>query len=182
MFADELSVTPHAYRALYVVGLSLLVSFVGCGQQTPRSAEGPAIAEGTDPQSSARVFFVEPMDGATVTSPVSVVFGVEDVELAAVPQDVRSSSPRLSIDYRLVELVSPREGIVHHHLGIDTDCLPPGTIVPSADPWIHFSDAASQVELLLPSGEHVLVLQAGDDEHRTIQGLCATIAITVTAE
>ena len=180
MSTKALIAAPSAQRVFCAAGLSLLVSVGGCGQVTPRSAEGPAVEEGRSPAPGARVFLVEPPDGANVAGPVFVVFGVENVELGAVPIDVRSSSPRLSVDHRLVEIVTPREGIVHHHLGIDTDCLPPGAIVPAADPWIHFDDGASQVELLLPAGEHVLVLQAGDDEHRTIEGLCHAITIAVT--
>ena len=167
----------------YILAFSRLVSFVGCGQQTPESVEGRAAAkeQTLGPVHPLRASsLVEPLDGSTVASPVSIVFRVENVELGAVPEEVRSSSPRLSIDSRLVEVVTPREDIVHHHLGIDTECLPPGTIVPQADPWIHFGDASSQVELLLPPGEHALVLQAGDDEHRTIRGVCTTTTITVT--
>jgi hypothetical protein len=120
-------------------------------------------AEGSD---EARVFFQEPLDGATVTSPVTLVFGHENIELGAVPEVVDS----------------PRPGVIHHHVGLNTDCLPPGTEVPQADPWIHFGDGSNEIEMNLPPGEHRIAVQAGDDEHRTIEGLCEVITITVTEE
>lgn len=117
-------------------------------------------------EAEPRVFFVQPEDGATLSSPVEVVFGAENVEVGAVPEEVDA----------------PRSGVVHYHLGLDASCLPPGTRIPSADPWIHFGDGSDRIEMQLGPGEHTLVLQAGDDEHRTIEGLCRTISITVTGE
>ena len=168
MFSEQLFTRLHS-RGVDVLGSLLFVLLlVGCGQQPTDPAAQPA-----------RVYFIEPQQGTSAPSPVSVVFGVENAELGAVPDKVRSSSQRLSIDSRLIEVVTPREGIVHHHLGIDTECLAPDTIVPQAPPWMDFSDASSQVGLQLPPGERTLVLQAGDDEHRTIRGLCTAITITV---
>ena len=114
-----------------------------------------------------------------MTSPFPVVFGAENIELGAVPVNVRSSAGRLSLDSRLVVIETPRRHVVHHHLGIDTECLASGTLVPQADTWLDFSDAATQVRLDLPPGQHTLVLQAGDDEHRAVNGLCAEVSITV---
>ena len=143
---------------------------------------GAVLLAGCGPQpvpSGARVYFVEPQPGATVASPFPVVFGAENIELGAVPVNVWSSAQRLSLDYRLVEIETPRQHVIHHHLGIDTECLPSGTFVPHAAPWLDFSDAATQVRLDLPPGQHTLVLQAGDDEHRAANGLCTAITITV---
>jgi len=125
------------------------------GEGEPREVEPAA----TGP----RVFFTQPGDGATLTSPVRVTFGAEGVEIGAVPDEVET----------------PRDGVVHFHLGIDADCLPPGTRIPSADPWIHFGDGSAEIETQLSPGEHRLTVQAGDDLHRTIQGLCETIEVTV---
>lgn len=117
-------------------------------------------------ETGPRVHFVQPEDGATVSSPFEVVFGAEGVEVGAVPEEVET----------------PREGVVHYHLAADTECLPPGTRIPQADPWIHFGDGSNRIEMQLPPGQHRLVVQAGDDEHRTIEGLCRTISITVSED
>ena len=35
-------------------------------------------------------------------------------------------------------VTTARPGMGHHHVGVDTDCLPPGTVIPKAAPWVHF--------------------------------------------
>ena len=110
------------------------------------------------------MFFVEPKDGATVKSPVHLVFGVENFEIAPVPAGT-------------VETVRPNIG--HHHVGVDTDCLPPGTEIPRASPWVHFGKGDNMMDMQLPPGPHKLALEIGDDKHTTIPGLCSVINITV---
>ena len=152
---DGGSRTSLARTARGLLALTLAASLAACGGEAGDAADG---AEG-----EPRVFFVQPDDGATVTSPVQVVFGSENIEVAAVPEDVES----------------PRQGTVHYHLGLDTECLPPGTTIPQADPWIHFGDGSNQIEMQLAPGEHTLTVQAGDDQHVTMEGLCRTVSITV---
>jgi hypothetical protein len=64
-------------------------------------------------------------------------------------------------------------------VAIDADCLPPGQIIPKADPWIHFGTGANTADITLTPGTHRLTVQAGDDQHRTLEGLCETITVTV---
>jgi hypothetical protein len=109
------------------------------------------------------VGFVSPADGATVSSPVSMEFIVSNLNISPVPAEVES----------------PREGMGHHHVGIDTECLSVGEAIPKADPWVHFGDGSKVFETLLPPGAHTLTLQIGDDQHVTQDGLCTTISITV---
>jgi hypothetical protein len=112
-----------------------------------------------------RVFFTSPADGATVKSPVKLVFGLENYTLAAVPPgDVTE--------------VRPTTG--HHHVGVDTECLPPGTAIPKAAPWVHFGNGSKEIDMQLPPGKHKLALEIGDDKHTTIAGLCTTITVNVT--
>lgn len=127
---------------------------------------GLAAACGTADVGDPGVFFVQPTDGATVTSPIQVVMGARNVDIGAVPEEV----------------VEPRPDVIHYHLGTNTDCLPPGTVIPQADPWIHFGDGSNEIEMNLPPGEYRLALQAGDDEHRTLEGLCQVISITVVED
>ena len=111
-----------------------------------------------------RVFFVQPQDGATVKSPVMLEFGAENFQIAAVPAG---------------EVTESRPNIGHHHVAIDADCLPPGTVIPRAAPWVHFGDGKNVIEMQLPPGQHRLTLQIGDDMHRTQEGLCTTITVNV---
>jgi hypothetical protein len=112
-----------------------------------------------------RVFFVEPKNGATVTSPVHMKFGSEGIQIAPVPAgDVKETRP----------------GVGHYHVGIDQDCLPPGkTIVKGTPSWVHFGDGKDVFDSQLTPGKHKLALQLGDDLHNTIAGACATISVTV---
>ena len=77
------------------------------------------------------------------------------------------------------EVDEPRSGIGHYHVGFDTECLPAGTEIPRADPWVHFGDGSATFETLVEAGEHTFVLQLGDDLHTTQEGLCETITVTV---
>jgi hypothetical protein len=106
------------------------------------------------------------LNGATVKSPVHLKFGIENYQLAAVPAGT-------------VETARP--GMGHHHVGIDVDCLPPGTeIVKGTPSWIHFGDGKSEIDMQLPPGQHKLTLELGDDLHKTREGLCTTVMVNVT--
>jgi uncharacterized protein DUF4399 len=113
---------------------------------------------------SPRVFFVQPQDGATVKSPVKLEFGIENYQIGAVPAGT---------------VTEGRPGIGHHHVGVDTDCLPVGAEIPKASPWVHFGTGNSTIDMQLPPGQHKLTLQVGNDLHRTIEGLCTSITVNV---
>jgi uncharacterized protein DUF4399/uncharacterized protein DUF6130 len=133
-----------------LVALVLAMMAVACGRSQP---SGP------------RVFFVQPQDGATVKSPVRLEFGAENFQIAAVPAGTVTES---------------RPNMGHHHVGVDADCLPPGTVIPRAAPWVHFGDGKNVIDMQLPPGKHRLTLQIGDDMHRTQPDLCSTITVNVT--
>ena len=139
-----------------VLAVVLASGLVACGGGEP---EAPMDRSSTTPS----VSFVTPADGATVSSPVAMEFMASNLNISPVPEEVET----------------PREGIGHHHVAIDTECLPVGEAVPQADPWVHFGDGSETYETLLPAGQYTLTLQIGDDEHRTQEGLCTTISITV---
>jgi hypothetical protein len=111
-----------------------------------------------------RVFFVEPQDGATVKSPARLRFGIANYEISPVPQGT---------------VETPRPGVGHHHVAVDTECLPPGTEIVKGAAWVHFGDGKNEIEMQLPPGSHRLTLQLGDDQHRTKEGLCSTITVNV---
>jgi uncharacterized protein DUF4399 len=136
-------------------------------ESTPAPAAAPAPAAPAATSGSPRVYFAEPANGAMVKSPVKVVFASDQFTIAAVPQG---------------EVKDVRANTGHYHLGTDTKCLAPGTVIPKADPWIHFGMGNNTIEMMLPPGPHTLVVQAGDDKHTTITGLCETVTITVTGE
>ena len=154
---------------------ALLVATVACTSSSPESkpastaapAPAPAPAAPAATGGAPRVYFAEPANGAMVKSPVHLVFASDQFTIAAVPQG---------------EVKEVRANTGHYHLGVDTKCLAPGTVIPKADPWIHFGMGNNTIEMQLTPGPHTLVLQAGDDKHTTITGLCETINVTVTGE
>lgn len=147
---------------------ALMLSVAACGGTTPAESEkagAPAADASHEGHTGvSRVFFVEPKDGATIGSDAKIVFGSEMFTIAAVPAG---------------EVTSVRAGTGHYHLGVDTECLPAGQVIPKADPWVHFGTGANSAEPALKPGTHKLTVQAGDDQHRTMEGLCETITVTV---
>lgn len=154
---------------VFAVSVSTLFACVGTDAPEPESEidiDTQADMSETEPTSSLpRVYFVAPEDGDTlsVDNPVVFEFGIENYGLAEVPEQVEQS----------------RLGMGHHHLGVNTECLPVGELIPKSDPWVHFGDASSTIEMMLEPGEHSFALQLGNDEHRTQEDLCETITIRV---
>jgi hypothetical protein len=146
-----------------VTALTLVVASCG-GGTPPAESEAPAAPEAAP--AVDRVFFVSPKNGDTIKTLSTFEFGNEGVAVAAVPPGELTPE-------------QVRARTVHHHLGVDTECLPAGATIPKADPWIHFGDGKNVIEMQLAPGEHKLALQAGDDMHRTISGLCDVISVTV---
>ena len=152
-------------RMRTLAGLALAASsalVLGCGGGPAKNAESTAAHEG---HTGGRVFFASPKDGATVKSPVAFEFGSDMFTIAAVPKG---------------DVTEVRPGTGHYHLGTDTDCLPAGSVIPKANPWVHFGDGKNVIEMQLTPGPHKMSVQAGDDKHQTMTGLCETINITVT--
>ena len=143
--------------------LALAVAACGGAPETESTEGADTHAEHA---AVSRVFFVQPTDGATISTEAQLVFGSEMFEIAAVPPGEIAEA-------------DVRPGTGHYHVAIDADCLPPGQIIPKADPWIHFGTGANTADITLTPGTHRLTVQAGDDQHRTLEGLCETIAVTV---
>ena len=153
-----------------VVGALFLTASIAavaaCGsspESQPAAPAAPAADHSQHPAGTARVFFMEPASGATAKSPVHVVFASEQVTISPVPPG---------------EIKVARPGMAHYHLGVDTDCLPAGTVIPKANPWVHFGMGNNSIDMQLAPGPHKLVVQAGDDLHTA--GLCETISVTAT--
>jgi hypothetical protein len=150
-----------AFRVCGALFLTASIAVAACGGGSPENRPVSTAPGG------GKVFFMEPKDGASVKSPVHVVFGSDMLTIAAVPPG--EIAP---------EAVRANTG--HYHLGVDTDCLPAGTVIPKANPWVHFGMGNNSIDMQLTPGPHKLVVQAGDDRHATMTGLCETINVTVT--
>ena len=108
----------------------------------------------------------EPKNGATIKPLSTVEFGSAGVTVAAVPPG--EIAP---------DQVRPRRSTITS--APTPTALPAGTAIPKADPWIHFGDGKNVIEMSLAPGPHRIAVQAGDDRHVTIAGLCEVINVTV---
>ena len=107
--------------------------------------EAAAALPRTPSPEGARVFFISPTDGDTVTNPVHIVFGIEGMEVAPAGTD------------------APHSG--HHHILIDAE-LPDLTMpIPASDNYVHFGDGRTETEITLEPGEHTLQMLLGDHLH-----------------
>ena len=138
--------------------LPVLVMVAGFGALAGAEAQKAAAKK-------VRVFFIEPKNNATVTSPVHMKFGSEGIQISPVPPG---------------DLKETRPGMAHYHVGIDQNCLAPGkTIVKGTPSWVHFGDGKDVFDSQLTPGKHKLAVQLGDDLHNTMPGACQVITVNV---
>ena len=123
--------------------------------------EPSGLPRSTAPE-DARVFFISPADGDTVSSPVTISFGLEGMEVVPAGEE--------------------QENAGHHHLLINLDELPAMDFpLPATDQVVHFGGGQTETELELPPGTHTLQLLLGDHMHipHDPPVLSDTITITV---
>jgi hypothetical protein len=94
---------------------------------------------------NAEVYFISPVDGATVKNPVIVIFGLKNMGVA--PAGVQT------------------ENTGHHHLIVDAELPALDQPVPSDDHHLHFGKGQTETELVLSPGPHTLQLVLGDYSH-----------------
>lgn len=120
----------------------------------------PFPAQSCDP--AARVFFIRPFNGATVTSPVKLIFGSELVEVKAVPAGEQGGNTG------------------HHDVLIDLDGVVAGALIQTDQQHVHFSNGETSGQINLPPGKYKLTLQFADGAERSHgPDMSATIFVTV---
>ncbi len=92
------------------------------------------------------LYIVTPHAGATVTSPVLVVFGLRN------PWGVAPAGVKM-------------ENTGHHHLLVDTDLPDLKQPIPKDDQHRHFGGGQTETSLVLSPGKHTLQLLLGDSVH-----------------
>lgn len=134
-------------------GLALLLM---TGVMTAQLARQKA-AEGTS------VYIIAPANGATVSSPFTVRFGLKGMGVA--PAGVNH----------------PNTG--HHHLLIDVADLPDlGTPLPATDNIRHFGGGQTEAEITLPAGQHTLQLVFADYLHVAHERPVVSEKVTITVK
>jgi uncharacterized protein DUF4399 len=119
--------------------------------------------ERTPSPAGAEAYIISPKDGATVKSPVTVVFGLKGMGIA--PAGVKF------------------ENTGHHHLLIDTavpsDLSAP---LPTSDQVKHFGKGQTETSIELTPGKHTLQLVLGDEKHTPHNPPVESKKITITVK
>ena len=130
----------------------------------------PVLAQETASPEGAAVYFIGLEDGATVTSPVTVRFGLSGMGVAPAGTE--------------------KENTGHHHLLIDRPPLGQGedgadelaNALPADDNHKHFGGGQTEVSVDLAPGQHTFQLVLGDTNHIPHNPPVVSEVITITVE
>ena len=150
-----------------------LVALSACGNEsaTPAEASQPSAEAASAPAPSlprtpapegARAFIVSPADGATVGSPVTVIFGAENIEVAKAGVN--------------------EAGTGHHHLLINAELPDFSQPIPANEQYVHFGGGQTETTLELAPGTYELRLLFGDYLHIPHEPPIYSEIVTVTVE
>ena len=110
----------------------------------------------------AGVWFIEPKDGAQVTSPVKVVMGMKGMAIKPSGKVVK--------------------GTGHHHIIINGGPMRKGLVIPTDAKHPHYGKGQTEASLKLAPGDYKLTMQFADGLHRSFgPKWAATISIKVLA-
>ncbi|RME17053.1 MAG: DUF4399 domain-containing protein [Bdellovibrio sp.] len=114
------------------------------------------------PAFAHKVFFIEPKDGAVVTSPVHFKFGFEGVKVRPAGTDINVRDAG------------------HFHILINQGPYPKAKVIPKDATHIHYGKGQTEATLNLKPGKYTLTLQFADGLHRSYgKHVSQTIHITV---
>jgi hypothetical protein len=123
-------------------------------------ALGAAALERTPAPPGAKLYLISPADGATVTGPVTVRFGLSGMGVA--PAGVAF------------------EATGHHHLIVDAPLPAADQPIPQDAQHLHFGKGQTETTLTLAPGTHTLQLLLGDLNHVPHDPPVASEKITIT--
>ncbi|WP_170425798.1 DUF4399 domain-containing protein [Ruegeria arenilitoris] len=145
-------------KAIFITAaLCLSATLAWAGGETPSNPD-------------ARVYFVNLADGDTVSSPVTVVFGLSGMGVAPAGTEAENTG--------------------HHHLLIDRPPIGEGEDgldelaygLPADDNHVHFGGGQTETTLELPAGQHTLQLVLGDAGHVPHSPPIVSEVITINVE
>lgn len=123
------------FLTLLVFCISSLMSFGSANELISEAAEG------------AQVYFISPADGDTVSTTLTVRFGLKGMGVAPAG--------------------TQRKHTGHHHLliNLDVDSLDMTQPLPATEQIMHFGGGQTEAQLQLPAGHHSLQLLLGNHAH-----------------
>jgi hypothetical protein len=130
-------------------------------QQASQMAEEKLGLAQAAPQ-GAKVYFIEPRNGAEITGPVHVVFGLSGMGVA--PAGVNQATTG------------------HHHILIDDPTVDLTQPLPATEQVKHFGGGQTETTLELKPGKHTLQLVLGDWKHQPHNPAVTSEKITITVK
>ena len=141
---------------LIIAAVAAALLFFNQDRQTENSLVSPS-------PSGADVFFLEPGNGTTLTSPVTLKFGIAGMTIAPAGDNTENSG--------------------HHHLLINMDELPSMDLpLPATDQLIHFGAGQTETTLDLEPGQYTFQLVLGNYLHVPHNPPVVSKKITITVE
>jgi hypothetical protein len=125
---------------------------------TPPAAETAGRRHASAP--NAKVYFISPTDGDSVSSPFVVRFGLLNMGIAPAGMEKLNTG--------------------HHHLMVDAALPPLDQPIPPDFNHLHFGGGQTETQLTLPPGEHTLQLLLADESHVPHDPAIYSKQITVT--
>ncbi len=122
--------------------------------------QGETALPATPAPKDAKVYFIEPKNGAALTGPVKLVFGLTGMGIA--PAGIE------------------KENTGHHHVLIDDPKVDLGLPLPATEQVKHFGAGQTETTLVLPPGKHTLQLLLGDLKHQPHNPPVMSEKITIT--
>lgn len=116
----------------------------------------------TPAPAGAKVYIISPKDGATLTGPVLVQFGLAGAGIAPAGSQI--------------------DGTGHHHLLIDSPDVDLTQPLPASDTIKHFGKGQTETTLTLKPGKHTLQLLFADWKHQPFNPSIASDKITITVQ
>ena len=118
--------------------------------------------ERTPAPGNAELYFISPADGATVSNPVTVRFGLRNMGIA--PAGIKYDNSG------------------HHHLLVNTALPALDFPIINDGNHLHFGGGQTETTLELPPGEHTLQLLLGDFAHIPHDPAVMSERITIIVE
>jgi len=140
-------------RLVSLAALSIALTFAGLATADVKRTPSPAGAE---------VYIIAPKDGATVSSPVTVKFGLKGMGVAPAGTAMENTG--------------------HHHLIIDADLPPMDAPVPADANHVHFGKGQTETTVELKPGKHTLQLLLADQSHIPHDPPIVSKKITITVK
>lgn len=118
--------------------------------------------ERTPAPENAELYFISPVDGATLSNPITVRFGLNSMGVA--PAGIKYDDTG------------------HHHLLVDTELPSLDFPIINDENHLHFGAGQTEVTLELSPGAHTLQLLLGDFAHIPHEPAVMSQRITITVE